>query len=49
MDSQKSFVESIKDFIENKLTPITGIFCRNNYYKNNYGGRKDSNKKTPTS
>jgi len=33
-----SCAESIKDFIDNKLTPITGFFCKNNYYSNNYGG-----------
>jgi hypothetical protein len=42
--SQMSCVDSIKDFIENKLTPIKGIFCQNNYYRNNYGGGKKSQK-----
>lgn len=34
--STQSAVEDLKDFLSKKLTPVQGMFCCNNYYKNNY-------------
>ncbi|TNV80003.1 hypothetical protein FGO68_gene4546 [Halteria grandinella] len=34
--SYLSTAEEMKDFLENKLKPVEGLFCVSNYYRNNY-------------
>ena len=37
--------ESVQDFLENKVTQVKGIFCHNNYYRNNYNFAKEGTPK----
>lgn len=34
--SYLSTADEMKDFLENKLKPVEGLFCISNYYRNNF-------------
>ena len=41
--------ESVQEFLENKVTQVKGIFCHNNYYRNNYNFKEPNPKEETTS